>query len=351
MKRIIMYCVVLVIGIYSTNLYAQGESQEQKIEILNAQKIQLEKQEKETLKSEVNTINKRLRAGEISEEEAQQLKEEAAKLTALNIENRLAIINNSLELLKRNEDVDISRFTPYVSSIEIGFKDGNYGLRISNEDNYKTYDRRTHSDLFIAFGLNNAIIEGQSLNDSPYQVGGSRFFEFGWVWSTRIFKNSNSVRFKYGFSFQYNGLKPVDNQYFVDDGANTELATFAEDLDKAKLRMDNLVIPIYFEFGPSKVNKTNDYIRYSTHKKFKFGIGGFAGINLSTRQKLKYELDDKRVKDKLKRDYNTNNLIYGLSGYIGKGDTSLYVKYDLNPIFNDDNNDQRNISLGLRFDL
>lgn len=42
------------------------------------------------------------------------------------------------------------------------------------------YDRRTYSDFVMALGLNNAIIEGQSLNDSPYKIGGSRFFEMGW---------------------------------------------------------------------------------------------------------------------------------------------------------------------------
>lgn len=82
-----------------------------------------------------------------------------------------------------------------------------------------------------------------------------------------------------------------------------------------------------------------------------FGIGGYCGFNLGTRQKLKYEIDGDRVKDKLKRDYTANNLIYGLSAYAGFDTVLLYVKYDLNPVFKDDAIDQHNISLGLRFDL
>jgi hypothetical protein len=81
------------------------------------------------------------------------------------------------------------------------------------------------------------------------------------------------------------------------------------------------------------------------------GLGGYGGFNLGTRQKLKYERDGDRVKDKLKRDYNTSNLIYGLSAYAGFGGTTLYMKYDLNPIFKDALVEQNNISLGLRFDL
>ena len=115
--------------------------------------------------------------------------------------------------------------------------------------------------------------------------------------------------------------------------------------------MDNLVFPVHFEFGPSKVKKTEQSIRYSTYKKFKFGIGGYGGFNLGTRQKLKYEIDGDKVKDKIKRDYNTPNFIYGLSTYAGFGDTTIYLKYDLNPIFKDALVEQHNISLGLRFHL
>ncbi|NNE77207.1 MAG: hypothetical protein HKN31_09055, partial [Pricia sp.] len=72
---------------------------------------------------------------------------------------------------------------------------------------------------------------------------------------------------------------------------------------------------------------------------------------LSTRQKLKYELDGENVKEKLKRNYNTSNFVYGLSAYAGFDSILLYVKYDLNPIFKDATIEQHNISLGLRFDL
>ena len=81
------------------------------------------------------------------------------------------------------------------------------------------------------------------------------------------------------------------------------------------------------------------------------GLGGYGGFNIGTRQKLKYNREGEDIKEKLKRDYNTSDLIYGLSAYIGFGKHLLYAKYDLNPIFKDAAIEQRNISLGLRFDL
>ncbi|MGB3152581.1 MAG: hypothetical protein WBB27_18135, partial [Maribacter sp.] len=195
-------------------------------------------------------------------------------------------------------------------------------------------------------------IDGESLDETPYKVGGSRFFEMGWQWRTRVFNNSNFLRFNYGFSFQFNGLKPKDNQYFVaNENGQTVLEEFDIELDKSKLRMDNLVFPVHFEFGPSKFRKTDETIRYSLHNQFRLGLGGYGGFNLGTRQKLKYDRNGENVKDKLKRGYNTSNFVYGLSAYAGFDGVLLYIKYDLNPIFKDALVEQRNISLGLRFDL
>ena len=53
----------------------------------------------------------------------------------------------------------------------------------------------------------------------------------------------------------------------------------------------------------------------------------------------------------MKGDFNVNKFGYGLSTYVGYGATSLYLKYDLNPLFNDNVVKQNNVSLGVRFDF
>ena len=115
--------------------------------------------------------------------------------------------------------------------------------------------------------------------------------------------------------------------------------------------MDNLVFPVHFEFGPSTKVESKRSVWFSTHNKLKVGLGGYAGFNLGERQKLRYEEDGENVKKKLKGDHNTNDFIYGLSGYLGWGAAALYVKYDLNPIFDDPNPKLHNVSVGLRFDV
>ncbi len=358
--RTITTFLLFVITLFTLNSLNAQQDYKAKIEALKEQKEKITEQEKEALKFEVSEINQRFDQGSISVQEASTLKEAAAKKRALNIENRLAIIDNKIDLLERNQGellTDISSDSISDGQIRIGIDfNGKEGESfIFNTRNWKRelkYDRRTYSDFVLAVGFNNAIIEGQSLNDSPYQLAGSRFFELGWQWRTRVFQNTNFLRLNYGFSFQFNGLKIKDNQYLVlNDQGNAELQDFDFELQKAKFRMDNLVFPVHLEFGPSKLKKTEKTMRYSLHNQFRLGIGAYGGFNLGTRQKLKYEQDGDKVKDKLKRDYNTNDLIYGLSAYAGFDGVLLYLKYDLNPIFKDAAVEQRNVSLGLRFDL
>ena len=40
---------------------------------------------------------------------------------------------------------------------------------------------------------------------------------------------------------------------------------------------------------------------------------------------------------------------YGISSYLGYKDVSIYLKYDLNELFQ--NSNRRNISMGIRLDL
>lgn len=361
MRIITIYLGVLLVSFAVQHVTAQEEDNYvHKVELLKQRKEQISEQEKEALKIEVEEINNRYEKNQISYEESKVLKESAAKKRALNIENRITIVENEILLLERNagnvlnvEAMDSTGISALEINIDLKRADGTSMLweksRRFNKD--LKYDRRTYSDFVLAIGLNNALIDGQSINDSPYEIGGSRFFEMGWSWRTRVFENTNFLRLNYGFSFQFNGLKPKDNQYFVAENGQVELQEFEYDLKKSKLRMDNLVFPVHLEFGPSKLHKTDKTMRYSLTNQFRLGIGAYGGFNMGTRQKLKYDRNGEDVKDKLKRGYNTNDLVYGISAYLGFDGVLLYAKYDLNPIFKDALIEQNNISLGLRFDL
>jgi len=356
--RLVVYAIISIS--FAT---VQGQTKEldsiRKVEVdykivkLEEEKGKVEESERSILKTKIFKINKQLDADEISAEEAENLKKAAAETAVLNIENRIAILNKKIELLKRNgyESYQYQRD----EDDRVEFKIGSDGVYVNLGNKSKSsprYDIRTTNKLLFAVGFNNAIGDDQSLDDSPYKLGGSGFVELGWVWQTRIFKESNFARLNYGFSLQWNKLDIKDNQYFVQDGAETILEEFPLDLKKAKFRVTNLVMPVHFEFGPSKKRDYNDRVRYTTDNNLKIGLGGYGGVRLGTQQKLKFEDEDgNRVKSKEKRNFNTSNFVYGLSGYIGFGDLAIYAKYDLSPLFKDQAFEQNNVSLGLRWDL
>ncbi|HXJ99089.1 MAG TPA: hypothetical protein VNJ50_09595 [Gelidibacter sp.] len=348
-KIIVLASLCLIIGKASAQDTIQKPVNHYKIENLKQLRETIATEEKAMLKAEVEAINQRLEKGEITQEKAETLKQEMAKKRALNIENRMIIIDNEIALLQRNDE-NYKWGTENQSQIELNIGSLT-GINVKSRNKVPKYDIRTYSDWIFAIGFNNTLIDGQSLDDSPYKIGGSGFVELGWIWQTRLLENSNFVRVNYGLSLQWNKLSIKDNLYFVDHGSETTLEEFPLHLKKAKFRTTSLVVPLHFEFGPSKVKQYDNRIRYSTRNQFKIGVGGFAGVNLSTQQKLKYHENGSNQKDKMKVDYNTTNFVYGLSGYIGVGDFSVYAKYNLNDLFKDQPVAQHNISLGLRWDL
>ncbi|MEP2280139.1 hypothetical protein [Maribacter sp.] len=357
MRTITMYLMLLLTLFMVQNSVAQEELKD-KVETLENQKNRITQQEKEALKYEVENINKQLKDGLITEANANLLKQQAAEVRALNIENRIAIIDNKISLLKRNNGVDLEL------TEDSYFKNDSKTILGINIERGKepSFEKRTHTDLVVAFGLNNAIRYGESLSDSPYKYLGSRFFEVGYAWNTRISKNSNWLRIKYGFSFHFNGLKPTENRFFTVSSDNqfpvyelTRLPVIdgerQEELFKSKLRMDNLVFPFHFEFGPSEKRENGPYVRYSTNKKFKFGIGGYLGFNYKNKQTVLLDRNAQIGTILSSRSGGNQKTIYGISAYVGRGDVSLYLKYDLTQIFPGPSLKQNNISLGLRFDL
>ena len=111
------------------------------------------------------------------------------------------------------------------------------------------------------------------------------------------------------------------------------------------------MMPLHLELDFSKktVSSNNSYFR--THQSFRLGVGGYFGARLKSKQILEFDSDNHDFNNKEKGDFNVNNFIYGVSTYIGYKATSLYVKYDLNPMFKSNVVKQNNISLVIRFDF
>lgn len=335
------------------------ERKKEYIESLKNERKNIEDEEKYRLRKKVEEITSNLENGKITPEEAQKQKEAAAKLAALNIENKTAIIDNKLSLADRDEGYSFEGGGPVY--FEAGYGNatddkGSFilGIRYNAENKKMKYDKRTYSDIVFALGGNNTVGGGQEIGDL-YDFNNSLFAEIGLAFRTRLLKNSNAIRLVYGLSYQFNKLSPKGNKYFVNDNGTTMLEEFPYDLGKNSkrfMRIDNLVLPVHFEFGPSRKVEHKDYFRYDNILKFNAGIGGYIGINTGATQRLQYKRDGVKFVEKIRTDYNVNKFIYGLSAYVGiGGGIAAYVKYDLNTVFENSPYKDHNISFALRWDL
>lgn len=304
------------------------------IEQMEQQKLKVEQVEKNLLKEEIRAINEKLAEGEITTEEAENLKTDAAAKRAENILNQQRIIEANIELIKNNnteeDNIGYYRDMKYL----------NPGLdTVRQVKKSRTKKRKTFGFVTAAVGFSNTVGDNISYGER-YKKLGSRFFEVGYEWSTGLTKD-NFFRINYGLNFQFNGLKPKGNFYFEERDGQIELQESEVNFKKSKLNITNLVVPLHFEIG-----STN---RKGYANKFKLGIGGYAGLNLSNKQKLKYRVDNDRIKRKKSFNAQSEDWVYGLSGYIGYESLAFYIKYDLNPVFKHNEIKENVIGAGVRF--
>ncbi|MFH6943943.1 hypothetical protein [Flavobacterium sp. FlaQc-50] len=342
MKNFTLYLVILVF-LFVSKVLGQ-ETFESKASSIARKIERVTKEQKKILKEEVEAVNVQLSEGKITQEQADKRKKELAEARAVIIEEKVTLAQNELnDLVQQKVDGKIKE----QDSSRI------YMIRWErdkcNKDSIRG-EKRTTSQFVFATGLNNMMIDGK-LQDSNYSFIGSHFYEWGFTYNTRLMKNDNLLHAKYGLSLMYNNIRPTKNRSFVVDGDQTNLEINAVNLSESRFRNVYIVLPVHLEFDFTKPKVKDGKTYFRTHKSFRFGVGGYAGINVKSKQILKFEEEDLKYKTTIKGDYNVNNFIYGLSSYVGYRDISLYLKYDLNPLFKDNLVKENNISLGLRFDL
>ncbi|HEY0091251.1 MAG TPA: hypothetical protein VGB43_02090, partial [Flavobacterium sp.] len=196
----------------------------------------------------------------------------------------------------------------------------------------------------IAF---NSLVTGERI-DSDYEAYVGAYYEWGVSFTTRVLNKSNLLQAKYGLSLMYNNLESSDDFYWVRNGDVTNFVESNINLDHSRLRNVYLGLPLHLEFDFGR-NKTSGI--FKKQQGWRLGVGGYGGYLLKSKQVLRYEIDGDEVEVRRKGDFNLNKFTYGLSSYIGYKTMSLYVKYDLRPLFEDNPVEQNNISAGLRFDF
>lgn len=341
MRNLNIY-LVLLLCVFATKMVSQQTFEEQAKDI--SEKIEnISREEKALLKSNVEEVNVALEKNEITKDAADKKKLDLATATANSIEKRVGEQQAKLnQLVQDKVNGKIKESSEYVT----------LRYKKTKNDTIKKYkgERRSTTQFVFAAGVNNVMTNG-NVNNSDFKYWGSHFYEWGFTSNYRLSKSSNLLHAKYGFSVMYNNLRPTNNRVFAVAGNQTALAQSIEPLQDSRLKSVYLVVPVHLEFDFSGNKSHNGKSYFKSHENVRIGLGAYAGINLKSKQYLETNFNGYETQSVTNGDFNTSNFIYGLSTYVGYKQTSLYLKYDLNPLFTNNAIKQNNISLGVRFDF
>ncbi len=366
----------LIFMLFCTTIaFSQEKNFEEEVKKISNRIELITKTEKAALREKVEKINARLDKKEITSEEAQKLKKEAADFHAKIISEKVAAEEKKLQLLvqdKANGKIkNVIKETDYdeENSFTIGSK--TFRVRVNDNEDYDSRrnrrwrdretrwetkgkrNRSTTSQFVFAMGVNNVLVNDDlaSLETSNYKFWQSHFYEVGFSWKTRMNREASKLYFKYGISFLWNNLRLEDNKYHVVNGKQTDLVVHPENLSESRLRHVQMNFPVHFEWDFSRNGEYSDgYKRDRRNKSVRLGIGAFAGFKLGTRQYIEYKDNTGVDVEELQKDnFNMNIFNYGVSVYIAYRSTGFYIKQDLNPLFKGTN--ISNFSMGIRFDF
>ena len=202
------------------------------------------------------------------------------------------------------------------------------------EDTYRRRytDRGESFSPYIALSALN-LASKEHFGDKRLSPLGSKSFEIGFYSNYRLKKNDNLLHLTYGLSWVYNSYKIRGDFYYDRQGGNTVLTPYSQELTKSKFRNHYLMLPVELEWDFSQSESYRGTSYFSTHQSFRLGVGVFLGVLLDDSQKLNWEASEDSYKLLLRKNLRTNRTSCGLSAHIGYGQSSLYFRYSLSPLF------------------
>ncbi|GEM_PF-3448617 len=224
-----------------------------------------------------------------------------AEIKAVQIENRTNIPDENLPKEFGFRDTCQNENIKWVWNLDIGFN--NY-RQSGTEAGATTQDLKAGRSNYFAVGtgLKMKIAERTSL-----KVGAEI------SWNSLHFANSTRL----------------ENS---EKGTNFVIDTFA--VDKSKLNITYLSIPLMFQF--------------ESQKRWTFGVGGHLGYRVGTHFKREYRRDGVNKTEKEYDSFGVNNFKYGLRSEVGYEGWRLFMNYDLNALFKGNSPDLQLLSFGFR---
>lgn len=298
--------------------------------------------EKQLLKKVILSIDNQVDNKEITENQAQELKLQAARKSSIAIEEKTKIYKEQKENL-------LSRDSLWIET-ERSKKNIYIGVGSRHLSQMRTQAKRTQSTgLYLAWAFHN-LNSKQNFSNDAFRNWGSKSFEIGYQRNTRIFKNSNLLHLNYGLTFMIDKLKMREDTYFVNNNGIVTIEPFGKPTCVSKFKTNYLTLPVEIEFDFSPSYVCGDKMYHPIRQDFRFGLGAFVGVLTGNRQKVKYTNENGNISQHLDRShFELNQWIYGVSAHLGYKRMVFYMKYTLTPLFRNNPIAEYPFSVGVRF--
>ena len=238
---------------------------------------------------------------------------------------------------KNNEEIligheDLKPNNPLEGSY-IEIQTGN-GIRVADE---KRKESRSSNSFHIDFGLNNWTEKNKQIGSQPYKLDnwGSRYVALSSINKIRIGKNKGPANFQFGAELAWNNLmfqdditiRKIDGQTqwidYLDPTISDEFKiTKGLPARKGKMTVATIGIPLLFGLDLGQKDDVQ------------LAVGGYINYRLASYTKTVYFDDGDKKRAKNYSDYNLNNWRYGLMATFNYKGLSLFGKYDVSPLFN-----------------
>ncbi|MGB5982961.1 MAG: hypothetical protein WBG46_12530 [Nonlabens sp.] len=329
----------------SESAYLRSKKQRQaEIDKLTDKKKLYESNQRTQLATAIKEINGRVgNLKDYTEEMADRDKMSIAEIYAERIRKHNQMIDSQIEFYRVKTTYSSEENSS--SGIEIK-NDGGFEIKFGRPGREFQEEIKTTSFFSMAFGYN--FIDGANLDINDFSYSNNNYFSMAFLWQTALTENQK-LRLNYGIQYQTHGTELNGGRRFSPNTDQTEITNLGFQPKKAKFRQDQFVVPVQLEFGGTEKKEYEDgRVRYHQWDKWKFGIGGFAGFNTSSRIKMKYEENGRDVKETIANAFDNEAFIYGLDAYVGRDKVVAFARMNLNDIFKSGSVDGQYIAFGLR---
>lgn len=211
----------------------------------------------------------------------------------------------------------------------------NYALA---QESCEGHHHENHSRLFarkdfgVYLGLNTFYKPTAMPDLKPWD---SRYVALQWRKNQRLFSGRQmDVALGTGWEMAWNNYMFDKDIRVVNDGGIADFVRLNQPVNKSKLVVANINVPLMLQFGFHESN-------------FRLGFGVYGGVRVDSYQKIEGGRIDKIVREH--DSYNLNKFNYGFMAEAGGKGIKVFVKYDMKPLFKDLNDSNANaISFGVR---